>query len=72
MTADARPQNMSGAVKWIYSTGASSLAPPSIRPGVAHYAASNDQLFHAVTATETGGMWPSGWTPPGMNGPAQG
>jgi uncharacterized repeat protein (TIGR01451 family) len=66
----ARPQSMTGPVNWIYSTGASALAPPAILPESGYFAVSNDRIFHAMS-WDTGG-WPTGWSSPIMNGPAQG
>ncbi len=70
----ARPFDTSGRVKWAYSTGASSMAPPGLRffGGNAFvYAASNDNILHAVDGGENGGSWPSGWTPYLIGAPAQ-
>ncbi len=48
----ATPFDASGPVKWGYSTGATSLAPPGVRPGTlgngAIYAVSNDRVAHAM------------------------
>jgi len=70
LRVSARPQEMTGPVKWIYSTGASSLAPPAILPGGIYHTVSNDRKLHAMS-WDTGG-WPAGWKTPSMNAPAQG
>ena len=63
----ARPFNsLPGPVKWAYSTGAASMAPPGLRffSGVAYvYAVSNDGVLHSVNGGGTGGDWPAGWIP---------
>jgi uncharacterized repeat protein (TIGR01451 family)/CSLREA domain-containing protein len=58
-------------VKWAFSTGATSMAPPGIGP--ATYAVSNDRVLHGMVrgTGATAGEWPSGWTPWAMNFPAQ-
>ena len=60
-----------GPVKWAYTTGASSLAPPGLRPvgtvGTV-YVVSNDNLIHSVDAN---GYWPATWKPFRMSAPAQ-
>ncbi len=69
---DARPfDTASTDVQWIYNTSASALAPSAPLPGIGHFAVSNDRMLHAMTAGANGGLWPAGWTPPAMNGPAQ-
>jgi hypothetical protein len=67
-TVSARPMDTSGAVKWAYSTGASSMAPPGIG---SVFAVSNDRMLHSMQAGASGGYWPSGWQPFTMNGAAQ-
>ncbi len=70
----ARPFDTSGQVKWAYSTGATSMAPPGLRffGGSAFvYAVSNDNILHAVDGGASGGSWPSGWTPYAVGAPAQ-
>ncbi len=70
----ARPFDTSGPVKWAYSTGATSMAPPGLRffGGNAFvYAVSNDDILHSVAGGPTGGSWPSGWTPYAVGAPAQ-
>ena len=71
----ARPFNsLPGPVKWAYSTGAASMAPPGLRffSGVAYvYAVSNDGVLHSVNGGGTGGDWPAGWIPFDLGAPAQ-
>jgi len=55
-------------VKWAYSTGATTMAPPGIGPAV--YSGSNDRILHAMERGATGGDWPGGWTPLVLNEPA--
>ena len=62
-----RPQDTSGAVKWVYITGATAMAPP----GIAVYAVSNDRVLHSMAPGAAGGDWPSGWIPFALNQPAQ-
>ncbi|HVN74825.1 MAG TPA: S8 family serine peptidase [Thermoanaerobaculaceae bacterium] len=75
-TVSARPFDTTGALKWAYSTGASSLTPPGIWPGAIGIgevnSVSNDRMLHAMNPTSAGGDWPSGWYPLAMNGPSQG
>jgi outer membrane protein assembly factor BamB len=62
------------AVKWAYSTGATSMAPPGLRfqAGESYvYAVSNDKIFHSMRGGSTGGDWPPDWTPYLLGGPAQ-
>ena len=66
-TVSARPFDSSGNVTWAYSTGASALAPPGIG---SVYGVANDRVFHSMD-TGSSGVWPAGWTPLAMNGPAQ-
>ena len=68
-TSPPRPPSDS-AIAWVYSTGAASLVPPSPLPGIAAFTASNDRRLHSFDSAT--GLWPSGWTPPLMNEPAQG
>jgi outer membrane protein assembly factor BamB len=63
-----RPFDASGNVKWAYSTGASSLAPPGIGSA---YIVSNDNVLHAVNPGPNGGDWPAGFKPLVMGGPSQ-
>jgi outer membrane protein assembly factor BamB len=67
-----RPFDTSGPGKWAYSTGATSLAPAGVIPGVANFTNANDRILHATQAGPTGGIWPAGWSPSSMNAPAQG
>ena len=68
-----RPQDtVAGPVRWVYNTGAASLAPPGF--GGAVYAVSNDRVLHSMAGGSTGGVWPSSpaqWTPFAMNAPSQ-
>jgi len=68
-TVTGRPQLTTGAVKWVYSTGATALAPPGIG---SVFGVSNDRCLHSMNAGTVGGDWPSGWRPLAMNGPAMG
>jgi outer membrane protein assembly factor BamB len=70
----ARPFDTSGPVKWAYSTGATSMAPPGMRFAGGSsfvYAVSNDNVLHAVQGGPSGGSWPSGWTPYAVGAPVQ-
>ncbi len=71
----ARPFNsLPGPVKWAYSTGATSMAPPGLRffAGAAYvYAVSNDGVLHSMNGDGTGGDWPAGWIPFALGAPAQ-
>lgn len=70
----ARPFDTSGSVKWAYSTGATSMAPPGLRfkAGESYvYAVSNDRTLHSMRGGSTGGDWPTSWTPYPLGGPAQ-
>jgi outer membrane protein assembly factor BamB len=70
----ARPFDTSGPVKWAYSTGATSMAPPGLRFGGGSsfvYVVSNDNILHAVNGGPGGGSWPSGWTPYAVGSPVQ-
>ncbi len=63
-----------GPVKWAYSTGASSMAPPGLRfQGAASYvyAVSNDSILHSVNGGASGGDWPTTWRPFQLGAPAQ-
>lgn len=74
--ASGSPRNtLAGqSVRWIYSSAATAMNPPTINSAV--YAASNDRLFHSVERSATGGRWPrtapKDWKPLVMNAPAQG
>lgn len=68
-TVSSRPENMLGATKWIYNTGAASMTAPGVSPV---FAVSNDRILHSMTPT--GGDWPStpaSWMPFQMNSPSQ-
>ena len=71
----ATPFATSGAAKWAYSTGASSLAPPGLEWGGAYYAVSNDRALHAMNGAAAGGDWPrtspDDWLPRSMDAPVQ-
>jgi len=71
----ARPfDSTTGFVKWAYSTGATSMAPPGLRfkSGESYvYAVSNDRTLHSMRGGTTGGDWPANWTPYLLGGPAQ-
>ena len=77
--ATGRPFDTSGPVKWAYSTGASAVAPPGLRPGAvgvgAVYTFSNDRGLHGTNPTVAGGQWPRtppfAWQPMWMAAPAQ-
>ena len=68
-TVSARPFDTSGPVSWAYSTGASALAPPGVG---SVFGVANDRVLHSMDTDGGGGVWPTGWTPLAMNGPAQG
>jgi outer membrane protein assembly factor BamB len=66
-----RPENTSdpaNPVHWVYTTTASSLAPPGIGSA---YAVSNDRVLHSVVDGSSGGTWPAAWEPVPMNAPSQ-
>ncbi len=71
----ARPFDSTvGPVKWAYSTGATSMAPPGLRfkTGQSYvYAVSNDRTLHSMRGGATGGDWPANWSPYLLGGPAQ-
>ena len=58
-----------GPVKWAYSTGATSLAPPGL--GASILAVSNDRVIHALSRGASGGTWPSSFVPLMLGGVAQ-
>ena len=64
----ARPQTVSGVVKWVYATGASAMTPPGIG---SVFAVSNDRILHSMNAGASGGKWPAAWKPMVMNAPSQ-
>lgn len=69
--AKGRPfDNVTGPVKWAYTTGAAALAPPGIGPAI--YGNSNDGLFHAIAPGPAGGEWPTTpveWKPVDLGAP---
>jgi hypothetical protein len=71
-SARGRPFATDGAVKWAFSTGASSLATPGLGLGVLHVV-SNDEVLHAMVkgSGAAGGQWPPGWRPFTATGPSQ-
>jgi uncharacterized repeat protein (TIGR03803 family) len=75
--ASATPFNGPSKAAWTYSTGATSVVPPGLRPTSggtqgAVYTVSNDRGLHAMTLGSGGGDWPAGWKPLLMNAPSQG
>jgi outer membrane protein assembly factor BamB len=74
----SRPFNSTtGPVRWAFSTGAASLAPPGNGIGRVHANANNNAVFAMAKgpATSGGGLWPLGppdWKPKAMNAPSQG
>ncbi len=70
-TTWGRPAVATGSVKWAYATGATSLAPVAVMPGVGYLAVSNDRTLHGVTPGAAGGAWPAGWSPNVTPAPAQ-
>jgi outer membrane protein assembly factor BamB len=64
----ARPFDTSGPSKWAYSTAASALAPAGIG---SVFGVSNDRTLHSMSSGVSGGDWPGGWAPMGMNGSVQ-
>ncbi len=69
-TVKARPFDAEiGAVKWAYSTGATSVVPPVVgKFGV--LVMSNDRTVHALTRGAAGGTWPPSWVPRNLTGVA--
>lgn len=68
-TVAARPQVDTGAVKWVYATGASAVT----RPGVGSvFAVANDRSVHAINGGTTGGQWPSSWKTFALSGASLG
>ena len=69
-----RPFDTSAIVKWSYTTGATSLAPPGLRfsGGLASvFVVSNDSIAHSMEAGDLGGSWPTLWKPYVLGGVAQ-
>jgi uncharacterized delta-60 repeat protein len=63
-----------GPVKWAYSTGASSMAPPGLRfQGTESYVyvVSNDSILHSLNGGDAGGDWPLLFRPFLLGAPAQ-
>lgn len=56
---------------WAFGTSAAALGTPSIYPGAAYAAVSNDRRVYGLTVGSAGGLWPAGFLPPAMNAPAQ-
>ncbi|HVQ29195.1 MAG TPA: PQQ-dependent sugar dehydrogenase, partial [Vicinamibacteria bacterium] len=68
--ARGRPfDNTTGPVKWAYSTGATSLAPPGL--GASIVAVSNDRVVHALARGDSGGTWPAPFAPVRLGGVVQ-
>ena len=65
------PFDTSGDVKWSYSVGTTSMAPPGLGAG-AIYAVANDNAIHSMLQGASGGTWPAAWKPKAMMGPSQG
>lgn len=62
--AKGRPIDTTQEVKWAFSTGATTMAPPAIG-AAAVYSASNDLVLHGMVRGlgVSAGLWPSGWRP---------
>ena len=70
LTSWGRPQSRAGtSFRWAYKTGATTLAPVGIYPGLGYFAASNDRILHRMTGSGDGGVWPDGWSPASINSP---
>jgi outer membrane protein assembly factor BamB len=68
LTSWGRPQSSGGsAFRWAYTTGATTLAPVGLYPGLGYFAASNDKILHQMAGTGGGGFWPDGWSPASIN-----
>jgi outer membrane protein assembly factor BamB len=70
----ARPFNSTGAAKWAFFVGASSLASPGNGIDAIHVVA-NDGVVYSAKKGANGGTWPTGppaWTPHALAGPSQG
>ena len=61
--------NTVGPVKWAYSTGATSLAPPGL--GASMLAVSNARVVHALSRGGSGGTWPAAFEPLLLGGVVQ-
>jgi photosystem II stability/assembly factor-like uncharacterized protein/outer membrane protein assembly factor BamB len=71
-----RPFDTSGPVKWAYSTGATSMAPPGLRLAGGDtyvYIVSNDGILHALRggAVTASGGWIAGYLPYDAGAPVQ-
>ena len=64
-----RPLDTTGPVKWAYSTGASTLAPPGTGPTVV--LAANDRVVHVLERGAVGGAWPQAFAPVQLGGVVQ-
>jgi hypothetical protein len=60
--------NTAGRVKWAFSTGAATLAPPGLGSGVVHVV--SDETLYAVLKGAGGGTWPGVFMPFTADGPA--
>jgi outer membrane protein assembly factor BamB len=65
------PFDTTGDVKWAYSVGTTSMAPPGLGAGAIH-AVANDNAIHSMIKGASGGTWPASWKPRAMMGPSQG
>lgn len=70
---EGRPFDNSGSVKWAFSTGATTMAPPGLKfNGVSRFVyAVSDNVVHAVDGSDTGGEWASSWKPLPIGAAAQ-
>jgi outer membrane protein assembly factor BamB len=72
-----RPMNsVATAVRWAYSTGATTMAPSGLRfqSGQSYvYTVSNDSILHAMRggSAASAGTWPPNWKPFPFGAPAQ-
>ncbi len=62
-TSWGRPDATTSSFKFAYTTGATTLSPEGVVPGISYLAVSNDRLVHALTAGPAGAAWPVGWRP---------
>ena len=66
----ARPFPTAGAVKWAYSTGASTMAPPGIgAAGIGHL--ERPRRARPAARRRRGGIWPASYIPLALGEPAQ-
>ena len=71
-TVTGYPLSTAANAKWSFSTNAAALAPPLQSSGIGLFAGSNDRGLYAMQLSgATAGLWPAGWAPGAMNGPAQ-